>query len=84
MKACIIIIFFVQAGISFGLFPELNFSFPIEETQDRLLEYRNILMNNIKKSVDVCGHVDETDEGQMKMILRLKRMSRCSERESRN
>ena len=85
MKAFLIIIFFIQTGISFGLFPELNFSFPIpnEETQGRLLDYRNILMNNIEKAVDECGHLNKTDERQMKMIIRLKRMSKCSGRESR-
>ena len=78
MKACLIIVFFIQTGISLGIFPELYFHFPNEETQDRLLEYRNILINNIEEAVDVCSQVDETDKGQMKMIVRLKRMSRCS------
>ena len=79
MKACLIIVFFfIQTGISLGIFPELYFHFPNEETQDRLLEYRNILINNIKEVRDEYGHVDETDERQMKMIVRLKRISRCS------
>ena len=83
MKACLIIVFFIQTGISLGIFPELYFHFPNEETQDRLLEYRNILINNIEEAVDVCGQLDETDKEQMKMIVRLKRISRYS-REKEN
>ena len=78
MRTCLIIVFFIQTGISLGIFPELYFHFPNEETQDRLLEYRNILINNIEEAVDVCSQVVETDKGQMKMIVRLKRISRCS------
>jgi hypothetical protein len=84
MKACLTIVFFIQTGISLGIFPEMNIQLPNEKTQDKLLEYRNNLINNIEEAGEVCGHVDETDERQMKMILRLKRISRCKGRESRN
>ena len=79
MKTGLILLFLAQLGFSWGFFPELNFPVEEHQVQESLGGNRNLPENDLEQARNGCGQpMDEDEEGQLKLITRLKRMTACS------
>ena len=86
MKSSIIFIFFTQILFSFGFFHELNFPLQYDEDisggRGGVVNGNDYLVENyIEQERDGCGQSMEGDDmGQMKLVVRLKRIAECNGR----
>ena len=79
MQLSLVLLFLAQIGFSVGVFPELIYDHPIVDHQDSLEVYRNVMENLVRKEGQGCGQpMRESENEEMKLIVRLKRMSECS------